>query len=167
METTLENANAEPKIVTLYFAGTEFDYELIDKDDIGDYLAGIYCDSIYDVEIYIDDELIEDETILEQLDGMNQLPVERIELDENIVGIRRMTNKCNYSCEIEVNGDFDPAKLTLNVGWKDLIVGNETISTEVFLNSVTYDNNNFSLEFEDSDGKDSEMIWGYDPNENE
>ena len=31
METTLENANAEPKIVTLYFAGTEFDYELLTK----------------------------------------------------------------------------------------------------------------------------------------
>jgi hypothetical protein len=95
------------------------------------------------------------------------MKVKSINLSDDVVGIRRFENDCYYTCDIEVKGEFDPNKLTLNVGWFDLVVCDDTISTDVALFSVTYDGKEFELEFNGSEGNSSEMIWGYDPDEDE
>jgi hypothetical protein len=161
------NSGNETNIITLGFSGLEYEYEVINFDGERECFGGIYCDCIEDIQIEIDDERIEDEDVLEHLDGMHQMKVKSINLSDDVVGIRRFENDCYYTCDIEVKGEFDPNKLTLNVGWFDLVVCDDTISTDVALFSVTYDGKEFELEFNGSEGNSSEMIWGYDPDEDE
>lgn len=160
------------KKVTLSFWGEELEYETFtnDGEDSDFWEAYLWVDQILSI-IVNDDE--EDDIYAEYYDEINssikKLSIESVELPENVVGIRRHENKASYECEIEITGEFDPSKLRLNVAESEFIIGKEKISTDgdLLLRSITYDDKEYNLEFIESRGMGSDMIWGIDPEEDD
>ena len=58
---------------------------------------------------------------------------------------------------------FDPKKLEINLGCTELVVGDDTITTEVAISSITYDNIEYVVEYDGSENCSIEVIWGSEP----
>lgn len=91
------------------------------------------------------------------------MPAKCINLSDDVVCVRRLENKSSYSCNIEVEKKFDPKKLEINVGCVDLVVGDDAITTEVAISSITYDGIEYEVEYDGSENCSIEVIWGSEP----
>ena len=153
----------ETKTVLLTFCGREVEWEgLMDYDS--EWFGGLYCDEIEDIGIYMDDERITDEAVLEALnDNMRQNAPVTVEWPE-VKGVRKHELKSAYDCSIEVCGEFDPSKLTLCIGVHEFIIGSEKMTDCQFedpiLMGVEYCGKSYDLEYISGTVKSAELIWG-------
>jgi hypothetical protein len=53
--------------------------------------------------------------------------------------------------------------LVINLGCTELVVGDDTITTEVAISSITYDGIEYDVEYDGSDNCSIEVIWGSEP----
>ena len=120
------------------------DGQMLSDDDVDD----IYCQS---------EEAQEDWKHSEQLSG-------------EVIGLKRYENKASYSCQIEVDGEFDHSKLF--VSWMEMTLciegkGSYTEDESLISGVVIYDGVKYNLDFERSEGSDCEVVWGIDSEEDD
>ncbi len=120
------------------------DGQMLSDDDVDD----IYCQS---------EEAQEDWKHSEQLSG-------------EVIGLKRYENKASYSCQIEVDGEFDHSKLF--VSWMEMTLciegkGSYTEDESLISGVVIYDGVKYNLDFECSEGSDCEVVWGIDTEEDD
>ena len=161
----IESRDTKPKkrAISLCFTGTEYEYEVIRKNGDSIRFGGVSCDSIEDVEISTDDKVIDNKRNTNHNCDINRLTAKRIDLSDDVVCVRRLENKSSYSCNIEVEKKFDPKKLVINLGCTELVVGDDTITTEVAISSITYDDIEYDVEYDGSENCSIEVIWGSEP----
>ena len=161
----VESSGTKPKkrTVSLCFTGTEYEYEVIRKNGDSTSFGGVSCDSIEDVEISIYDKVIDNKRNTNRDCEINRSPAKCINLSDDVVCVRRLENKSSYSCNIEVEKKFDPKKLVINLGCTELVVGDDTITTEVAISSITYDDIEYDVEYDGSENCSIEVIWGSEP----
>lgn len=161
----VESSETKPKkrTVSLCFTGHDYEYEAISKNGDSISFGGVSCDSIEDVEISIDDKVIDNKRNTNRDCEINRLPAKCINLSDDVVCVRRLENKSSYSCNIEVEKMFDPKKLVINLGCTELVVGDDTITIEVAISSITYDNIEYDVEYDGSENCSIEVIWGSEP----
>lgn len=158
------------KIVKLEFFGPEYEYEGLKFVDncqcASDFFSGL--DEGSDIEIYIDEEEVDDPDILEHFENTIKKVVKTFDWSQDVVGIRAFEYKSSYTIEIEVEDEFDPMKLQLYVVQPEFETKDDKLSFDpALLTGIIYDGKEYEFEDKDGDVKASYMIWGYDPEGNE
>lgn len=157
------------KTLELTFMGFEWEFEPLDAfAEEGDTIAGM--DGTDELEIYVDDENIYDLTAEDDEDFEVAIEVREPithDLDPSIGAIRLWENETTYYCDLEIDEEFDPHKLVLNVNEYWFQIGGKTFKSEkLILHSITYDGIEYDLECSDSsENNGSEIVWGTDPDE--
>ena len=105
----------EKKIVKLEFFGVECEYEglkIVDNCQCpSELFSGL--DFEHGIEIYIDEEEVDDPDILEHFENTIKKVVKTFDWSQDVVGIRALEYESGYTIEIEVEDEFDPMKLEL------------------------------------------------------
>lgn len=159
----MENKNLrslEEKTIHLLIWGSEREFVSLDeKGNVIDYLMSALIPS--DLYFYIDDKEVACDPDLPVNVGEPHV-VNLINNDDQVIsGIREYYNESGYACDIEVKGEFDINKVTLNVLDLCINIGDDKYSEGPFLNSILYDGEEYSnFEVEESSGKGSEIVWG-------
>lgn len=152
------------KKVTLKFYGLEYEWEGLKKDGENEWCSGLYCDSIHEIGLYVDDEELTDKEALKHLDRTTEQRTTLSNDWKDVVGLCEWYNKACYTYEIEVQDTFDPMKLNLNVVECEFVVKDDVlVADEVILLNITYDGKEYECDDIDATGKGSELVWGYDP----
>ena len=158
------------KTIVLTFSGSEFEYAPLDEfAEDGDTIGALACEDSCDIEIYVDDEdiydLVDDEDF--EVAVCEKAPVIH-NFDPSTKAIRLYDNETTYSCELEIDEEFDASKLVLNVHKIQFQVGDKVIKKygNRMLCGIEYDGVEYELEWDgNSENGGSEIIWGVDPDE--
>ena len=158
------------KTIVLTFSGSEFEYAPLDEfAEDGDTIGALACEDSCDIEIYVDDEdiydLVDDEDF--EVAVCEKAPVIH-NFDPSTKAIRLYDNETTYSCELEIDEEFDASKLVLNVHKIQFQVGDKVIKKygNQMLCGIEYDGVEYELEWDgNSENGGSEIIWGVDPDE--
>ena len=160
----------EKKIVKLELIGVEREYEGLknveDSKYYSEWFSGL--DFEYGIEIYIDEEEVDDPDILEHFENSIKKVVKTFDWSQDVVGIRAHENESSYTIEIEVEDEFDPMKLELKAVLAEFVTKDDKLSfKEALVTSIIYDGIEYEFEDIEGNGKASYMIWGYNPEGNE
>lgn len=150
--------------IKISFLGTEFDYCGIKSDGMMDFekdYCGMVCDDIYDLDILVNDQKIDESKV-----KTNCIGTKDWEFGKDIVGVRMFENKVHCYCEIETDEEFDIDKLELNIYNCLPTAGSDIIDAYAHIlmfSTISYNNVEYKLKYGSTSCKSSDLVWGSDP----
>ena len=167
--------NKKTNGVEVSVKGTNYTYTVLYGGGGITETVALYCDQIDDVEIYVKGKKISKKSVLKHInDNMGtaqDIAVDTTQVDDVIAAIR-LTQLLGQtkSCIVEFDGEFDPMKLQLNIGFCKFNLEDEEFSDdEPLLLSISYDGVEYPLNHDKfkQGYESSEIIWGEDPDDDE
>lgn len=164
----------EKNIAHISIEGTDYIYAgLYDNGGESEDTTALYCDEINDITISINGQAISDKSVLDHLNSHMGTADNIIKetISDELVAIR-LTQLLGQtkSCIVEFDGEFDPMKLQLNIGYCKFNLGDDEFSDdEPLLLSISYDGVEYPLNHDKykQGYESSEIIWGEDPDSDE
>lgn len=156
----------EERMIHLEIWGCEVEYVYLDKDgeELDYFMSSLMAKGLY---FYIDEEEVaEDPELPMNIQAPRVINVTN-DVAQGLSEILKNFYKGCYSCDIQVKGEFDIHKITLNVSSLLIKINNWEYSDGPYLNSILYDGKEYDLELQSANGKGPDIIWGRDPQEDE
>ena len=154
------------KTITFTIFGKEIEIFEITENGMGDSYGGLV---FYPWEMAIDGQMLSDDDVDDiycQSEEAQEDWKHSEQLSGEVIGLKRYENKASYSCQIEVDGEFDHSKLF--VSWMEMTLciegkGSYT-EDESLISGVVI---KYNLDVERSEGSDCEVVWGIDSEEDD